>query len=69
MTRSIARFLAVPFAASAMSVPVLAHPGHVAEQAGHTHWLALAAAGLAVAIVALGVARALIRRRRRLAHG
>ena len=46
LSRAIAAS-ALTFAASA---PALAHPGHVAEQAGHSHWLAYGAAGLAVAI-------------------
>jgi len=45
------------------AAPALAHPGHVAEQAGHAHWLALAALAAAVAIAAVGVGRAAIRRR------
>lgn len=28
----------------------LAHPGHIAEVAGHGHWIGLAAAGLAVGV-------------------
>ena len=46
------------------AAPALAHPGHVESVDGHTHWLALAAAGAAL-IVALGAAlRSVIRRRR-----
>ncbi len=60
------RLTALP--ALVFAAPALAHPGHVAEQAGHSHWLALAAGGVAVAIVAGGLVwRSL--RRRRLAHG
>lgn len=43
-----------------------AHPGHVQEAAGHDHWVALAAAGAALALgglAALGGARALRSRR------
>ncbi len=41
--------------ALAASAPALAHPGHVAEQAGHSHWLAYGAAALAV-VIGLGAA-------------
>jgi hypothetical protein len=37
----------------------LAHPGHLAESAGHAHWIALAALALAVVIVAAGLWRKL----------
>ena len=41
--------------------PALAHPGHLTETAGHTHWLALGtlavAAGLGVAALGWRVAR------------
>ena len=30
--------------------PVLAHPGHLSEVAGHGHWLGAAAIGAAIAI-------------------
>lgn len=30
--------------------PALAHPGHLAEVAGHGHWLGAAALGAAIAI-------------------
>jgi hypothetical protein len=52
-----------------LAAPALAHPGHLAAEAGHNHYVALAATVLAVAIAAVGIARAAIRRRRRLAHG
>lgn len=45
------------------AVPALAHTGHLAEEAGHSHWLALAALAAAVALAAVGVGRAAIRRR------
>jgi len=32
------------------ATPAFAHPGHVAEISGHSHWLALAFFSLAVAI-------------------
>ena len=28
----------------------LAHPGHIAEAAGHGHWIGLAAAGIAIGL-------------------
>ena len=74
MTRFTTRFSGLSLATlsaatlTGLAVPALAHPGHVAEQAGHSHWLALVAGGVAVAIVAGGLVwRSL--RRRRLAHG
>jgi hypothetical protein len=53
----------------ALSAPALAHPGHIAAEAGHDHCVALGATVLAAAIVVIGIARASIRRRRRIAHG
>ena len=47
----------------ALSTPALAHPGHLAEQAGHSHWIALAATAAAFFVVAVGIARGLSRRR------
>ena len=41
--------LAVTFAPA----PALAHPGHLGELAGHTHWLALGALVAAAAIAAV----------------
>ena len=61
------RLLAVPVVV--LAGQALAHPGHVAAEAGHNHYVALGATVLAAAIVAIGIARALIRRRRRLANG
>ena len=52
-----------------LTAPALAHSGHIAQEAGHNHTVALAATLLASAIAMFGIARALIRRRRRLAHG
>lgn len=37
--------LAIPLA-----TPALAHPGHVADQGGHSHWYVLGALGLALLI-------------------
>ena len=48
----------------ALSTAAFAHPSHVAEQAGHSHWIALAAAMAAVAIAVIGIARGFSRRRR-----
>lgn len=42
----------------ASASPALAHPGHVAEAAGHAHWVALAA------VVAAGVIMATLAKRR-----
>lgn len=62
------RFALSLAALAPLSATALAHPGHIAAEAGHSHWVALAATIAAAAIVVTGVARALIRRRR-LAHG
>ena len=35
--------------------PVAADPGHLTEVAGHGHWIALAALGVAAAVAALAV--------------
>jgi hypothetical protein len=59
-------FAAFPLLAAA---PALAHPDHVAEQAGHTHWIAIAAIALAVVIVAAGVWRKLASARTAKAEG
>ncbi|MCV6823238.1 MULTISPECIES: DUF6732 family protein [Halocynthiibacter] len=40
----------VAAAGAIVASPVLAHPGHVAESHGHTHWLAIAAVGAAVVV-------------------
>ena len=54
----------------ALASPALAHPGHIATEAGHSHAVAVIAAGAAALIAACAIARALIRRRRRhAAHG
>ena len=45
-----------------------AHPGHVATDAGHSHWLALAALAAAVGVAGIGLARRFPGRRAR-AHG
>lgn len=36
--------------ATLLAGPALAHPGHLAEVAGHGHWLGAAALGAAIAI-------------------
>lgn len=40
------------------ALPAGAHPGHLAEVAGHGHWIGLAAAGLAAALAAWAWAKA-----------
>jgi hypothetical protein len=47
----------------ALSTPALAHPGHLSEHAGHSHWVALAATLATAVVAAIGVARILSRRR------
>ena len=56
------RLVALPFVA--VAVPAFAHPVHVAESAGHSHWVAMAALAGASGVAAFGVARAFLRRRR-----
>lgn len=46
----------IPLAAL-VPLPALAHPGHVEAQAGHDHWLALAAIGAAAGIAVWQIAR------------
>ncbi len=41
--------LALPLALLAAS-PAVAHPGHLADAAGHDHWVAGAAIGAAIAV-------------------
>lgn len=51
-SRLLALFIAVTPSAA------LAHPGHVAESSGHTHWLALVILGaLGLALAGWGLAR------------
>lgn len=38
-------------------LPALAHPSHVEAQAGHDHWLAVAAIGVAAGIAVWQIAR------------
>ena len=37
------------------TLPAWAHPGHLADLAGHDHWVAGAAIGIAIVIGLLGV--------------
>lgn len=52
----------------AVSAPALAHPGHVAEQAGHSHWLAVGLVLAAAGVATFAIGRAVLRRRRRIAN-
>jgi uncharacterized membrane protein YfcA len=56
--KAIATSLFLALAAS----PALAHPGHVAESGGHSHWLGLAALGLATVVAARWALRVAARR-------
>ena len=56
------RLVVLPFVV--LASPAFAHPGHVAEAAGHSHLLGLAAIGAALAIVAFAGARSVFRRRK-----
>jgi hypothetical protein len=47
-----------------VAAPAFAHPGHVAEAAGHSHFLALGAFAAALGIAAYAVARSVFRRRK-----
>lgn len=49
-----------------LSLPALAHPGHVATEAGHSHWVAAALVAIALAVVAAFVVTAIPALRRRL---
>ena len=40
----------LPFLTLLIASPALAHPGHIADLAGHGHWVGAAAAGAAIAI-------------------
>ncbi|MBT9384729.1 hypothetical protein KM176_12745 [Pseudooceanicola sp. CBS1P-1] len=47
------RFAAAgPVLLALLPLPAAAHPGHLAEAAGHAHWLGAAALGAALAIAA-----------------
>ena len=48
-----------------VSFPALADPGHLTEERGHTHWIALAALGAAIAVGIVGYLRGQAARRRR----
>ena len=52
--------LSVFAAAVVTSTAAFAHPGHIAAEAGHSHWLA---AGCAVAAVAIGAMGFVLNRR------
>ena len=63
----MSRFAA--FSLALIATPALAHPGHIAEQAGHAHWVAIGATLTAAAIIVMALVRAVAaRRRRRTAH-
>ena len=60
----------LPLSLIALAGPALAHPGHIATEAGHSHAIAVVAIAAAAMIAAGAVARALVRRKRRRAvHG
>lgn len=65
MSRAL-RLAALP--AFLIAAPASADPGHLAEQAGHSHWLALAALGGALVVVVV-IAGGRIRRRKAALHG
>ena len=46
-----------------LAAPAFAHPGHVAEAAGHSHVLALGAFAAALGIAAYAIARSIRRRK------
>lgn len=48
----IALRLGLMATASLVTGAALAHPGHVAESGGHSHWLTYGAAAVAVVIIA-----------------
>jgi len=43
-------FPRLTFAALFVAGPALAHPGHIADAAGHDHWIALGALGVAIGL-------------------
>lgn len=51
------RHPAATLVAIAIAGPATAHPGHVAGLAGHDHWVAGAAIGLAIAVGLWGALR------------
>ena len=46
-----------------LAAPAFAHPGHVADAGGHSHFLALGAFAAALGIVAYAIARSIRRRK------
>lgn len=50
MTIRFAHISTTALLAGLAPLPALAHPGHLAEVAGHGHWLGAAALGAAIAI-------------------
>jgi uncharacterized membrane protein YfcA len=63
--KAIATSLVVSLAAS----PALAHPGHIAESGGHSHWLGLLALMAAVGLAAWLAVRTAVRRAQRSRDG
>ena len=63
----IARFAHAAALSLAFAAPALAHTGHVAEEAGHSHFLAIGSIAAAGLIAVVAVARYLRVRRRKAA--
>lgn len=51
--------------ATLLPLPALAHPGHWGTLAGHDHWIALGALGVAGALAAAALVRSRRRRARK----
>ena len=65
MIRRFTGIAALP--AFAVAAPALAHTGHVAEQAGHSHYVGIAAVAAVSVIAGVMVARGVVARRRKAA--
>jgi hypothetical protein len=63
MIRPYAHALALPLLVFA--APALAHTGHVAENAGHSHFLGVGALAAVVVIAVVALARTRVMRRRK----
>jgi hypothetical protein len=55
---------AAPLLLVLLASPALAHPGHLAESGGHSHFLALMAIAAAIVIAGAGLLRLLAHRGR-----
>ena len=63
----IARIAHAVALSTVFAVPALAHTGHLAEEAGHSHYLGIGAIAAAGIIAVVAIARRLLVRRRKAA--